>query len=74
MMMRPLALLVLVAGMAAPQQPVFRSGADLVRSMALRAGAEITEVESSHVVMMSQPQAVTDVIVKAAEAVRDASG
>lgn len=50
------------------------AGADLVRSMALRAGAEITEVEGSHVVMMSQPQAVTDVIVKAAEAVRDASG
>ena len=31
MIMRPLALLVFVAGMAAPQQPVFRSGADLVR-------------------------------------------
>ena len=31
MMMRPLALLVLVAGMAAPPQAVFRSGADLVR-------------------------------------------
>ncbi len=34
------------------------AGADLVRSMARRAGAEITEVESSHVVMVSQPQAV----------------
>src|SRR5262245_52423458 len=44
------------------------AGADLVRSMARRAGAEITEVESSHVVMISQPQAVTDVIVKAADA------
>jgi pimeloyl-ACP methyl ester carboxylesterase len=44
------------------------AGADLVRSMARRAGAEITEVDSSHVVMISQPQAVTDVIVKAAEA------
>ena len=45
------------------------AGADLVRSMAQRAGAEIVEVESSHVVMISRPQAVTDVIVRAAEAV-----
>jgi hypothetical protein len=37
--------------------------------MARRAGAETTEIESSHVVMISQPQAVTDVIVKAARAV-----
>jgi len=36
--------------------------------MARRAGADITEVESSHVVMVSQPQAVADVILKAAEA------
>jgi hypothetical protein len=50
------------------------AGADLVRSMGLRAGAEITEVAGSHLVMLSQPQAVTDVIVRAAEAVRDASG
>ncbi len=49
------------------------AGADLVRSMARRAGAEITEVDSSHVVMLSQPQAVTDVILQAAEAVRDTS-
>jgi pimeloyl-ACP methyl ester carboxylesterase len=48
------------------------AGADLVRSMARRAGADITEVESSHVVMLSQPQAVTDVILQAAEAVGDA--
>jgi hypothetical protein len=27
-----------------------------------RAGATITEVEGSHVIMISQPQAVTDVI------------
>jgi hypothetical protein len=33
-------------------------------------GAEITEVDGSHVIMVSQPQAVADVIVKAAEAVR----
>jgi pimeloyl-ACP methyl ester carboxylesterase len=45
------------------------AGTDLVRSMARRAGAETTEIESSHVVMISQPQAVTDVIVKAARAV-----
>jgi hypothetical protein len=34
--------------------------------MAKRAGATITEVEGSHVVMVSQPQAVTDVILDAA--------
>jgi pimeloyl-ACP methyl ester carboxylesterase len=45
------------------------AGTDLVRSMARRAGAETTEIESSHVVMISQPQAVADVIVKAARAV-----
>jgi pimeloyl-ACP methyl ester carboxylesterase len=45
------------------------AGADLVRSMAMRAGAEILEIEGSHVIMISQPQAVTDVIVKAAQAV-----
>ena len=42
------------------------AGADLVRSMAQRAGADITEIEGSHVIMISQPQAVTDVIVTAA--------
>jgi len=41
------------------------AGADLVRSMAERAGARITEVQASHVVMISQPQAVTDVILDA---------
>ena len=40
-------------------------GADLARSMAQRAGATITEVEGSHVIMISQPQAVTDVIMEA---------
>ena len=40
-------------------------GTDLARSMAERAGATITEVEGSHVIMISQPQAVTDVIVEA---------
>ena len=45
------------------------AGADVVRSMAQRAGATITEVEGSHVIMISQPQAVTDVILKAVAAV-----
>jgi pimeloyl-ACP methyl ester carboxylesterase len=40
-------------------------GSDVVRSMAQRAGATITEVEGSHVIMISQPQAVTDVIMTA---------
>ena len=45
------------------------AGADVVRSMARRAGAEIAEVEGSHVIMISQPQAVTDHILMAARAV-----
>jgi pimeloyl-ACP methyl ester carboxylesterase len=44
------------------------AGADLVRTMARRAGADIVEVDASHLVMISQPQAVTDVIVRAAQA------
>jgi pimeloyl-ACP methyl ester carboxylesterase len=47
------------------------AGADLVRSMAQRAGAEITEVDGSHVIMISQPQAVAEVILTAAQAVAD---
>jgi pimeloyl-ACP methyl ester carboxylesterase len=47
------------------------AGADVVRSMAQRAGADIVEVEGSHVIMISQPQAVTDHILKAARAVAD---
>jgi pimeloyl-ACP methyl ester carboxylesterase len=38
------------------------AGADVIRSMAERAGATITEVDGSHVIMMSQPRAVADVI------------
>ena len=38
------------------------AGTDVVRAHAERAGAEITEVDGSHVIMISQPQAVTDVI------------
>ena len=45
------------------------AGTDVVRSMAERAGATITEVEGSHVIMISQPQAVTDVILNAVAAV-----
>ena len=45
------------------------AGSDLVRSMAARAGATVTEVEGSHVIMLSQPQAVTDVILQAIRAV-----
>jgi pimeloyl-ACP methyl ester carboxylesterase len=41
------------------------AGTDVVRSMAERAGARITEVEGSHVIMISQPDAVTDVILDA---------
>jgi pimeloyl-ACP methyl ester carboxylesterase len=45
------------------------AGADLVESMARRAGAEIVKIEASHVVMISHPQEVADVIMKAASAV-----
>ena len=45
------------------------AGADVVRSMAERAGAKITEIEGSHVIMVSQPQAVTEVIAEAMAAV-----
>jgi pimeloyl-ACP methyl ester carboxylesterase len=45
------------------------AGTDVVRSMAERAGATITEVEGSHVIMVSQPQAVTEVILEALAAV-----
>jgi pimeloyl-ACP methyl ester carboxylesterase len=48
------------------------AGTDLCRSMAERAGAKITNVEGSHVIMVSQPQAVTDVILEAVAAVTSA--
>jgi len=44
------------------------AGTDVVRSMAERAGATITEIEGSHVIMVSQPQAVTEVILAAVNA------
>jgi pimeloyl-ACP methyl ester carboxylesterase len=45
------------------------AGADVVREMAQRAGADITEIDGSHVIMISQPDAVTGVIRKALEGV-----
>jgi pimeloyl-ACP methyl ester carboxylesterase len=38
------------------------AGTDVVRAHAQRAGATVTELDGSHVIMISQPQAVTDVI------------
>jgi hypothetical protein len=48
------------------------AGSDVIRSMAERARATITEVEGSHVIMISQPQVVTDVILSAVAAVSQA--
>jgi pimeloyl-ACP methyl ester carboxylesterase len=45
------------------------AGTDVIRSMAERAGATITEVEGSHVIMISRPDVVADVIKTAAAAV-----
>jgi pimeloyl-ACP methyl ester carboxylesterase len=45
------------------------AGTDVTRSMAERAGAKITEVAGSHVIMISQPEAVTNVILEAVAAV-----
>jgi len=45
------------------------AGTNVIRSMAKRAGAAITEAEGSHVIMVSQPGAVVDVILTAAAAV-----
>ena len=41
------------------------AGADVVRANAERAGARITELDGSHLIMVSQPRAVTDVILSA---------
>jgi pimeloyl-ACP methyl ester carboxylesterase len=49
------------------------AGADVIRSMAQRAGAAITEVEGSHVIMISRPQAVADVILTAITAFGEAT-
>ena len=50
------------------------AGTDVIRAMARRAGATITEVEGSHVIMISQPQIVTDVILAAVTAVSKTGG
>ena len=44
------------------------AGTDVIRSMADRAGATITEVDASHVVMVSHPEVVAEVIRTAAAA------
>jgi pimeloyl-ACP methyl ester carboxylesterase len=45
------------------------AGADLVLRLAERAGADITKIDGSHVIMISQPDAVTEVILKALKSV-----
>jgi pimeloyl-ACP methyl ester carboxylesterase len=45
------------------------AGTDIVRSMAQRAGATITEIDGSHVIMISQPDAVMEVVLAARKAV-----
>jgi pimeloyl-ACP methyl ester carboxylesterase len=45
------------------------AGADVILSMAKRANAEILELDGSHVIMISQPRKVADVILKALKAV-----
>jgi pimeloyl-ACP methyl ester carboxylesterase len=47
------------------------AGTDVTRSMAERAGAKITELDGSHVIMVSQPEAVTNVILEAMAEVKD---
>jgi len=45
------------------------AGTDVIRSMATRAGATITEIDSSHVAMVSHPDVVADVIRTAVAAI-----
>jgi pimeloyl-ACP methyl ester carboxylesterase len=49
------------------------AGSDVVRSMAIRAGATITEHEGSHVLFVAQPQVVVDVILQALQSLADAA-
>jgi hypothetical protein len=44
-------------------------GSDVLRLMAERAGATTTEIDGSHVIMMSQPRVVADVILTAVDVV-----
>jgi pimeloyl-ACP methyl ester carboxylesterase len=50
------------------------AGTDVIRSQAERAGATITEAHGSHVIMVSQPGTVADVIMTAAAAVHLPAG
>jgi pimeloyl-ACP methyl ester carboxylesterase len=50
------------------------AGADVIRAMAERAGATITEAEGSHAIMVSQPETVANVILAAAAAVHGPTG
>ena len=45
------------------------AGSDVLLSMARRANAETLELEGSHLIMVSQPEPVTDVILRALETV-----
>lgn len=45
------------------------AGSDVLLSMAHRANAELLELEGSHLIMVSQPDAVTDVILRALDQV-----
>jgi hypothetical protein len=45
------------------------AGADVVRAHARRAGADIVEVDGSHVIMISKPHVVSEHILKAARVV-----
>jgi pimeloyl-ACP methyl ester carboxylesterase len=45
------------------------AGTDVIRAEAQRAGAKITEIDGSHVIMISQPEAVSEVILQAIAAV-----
>ena len=45
------------------------AGADVILSMAKRANADTVELDGSHVIMISQPEPVTGVILKALQAV-----
>ncbi len=49
------------------------AGSDVILANAERGGATITKIDSSHLVMVSQPQAVTDVIMTALAAVSGAA-
>jgi pimeloyl-ACP methyl ester carboxylesterase len=44
------------------------AGTDITLAQAKRAGADITEVDGSHLIMISRPDVVTDVILKAVRA------